>query len=139
MGAEIAAGPMLRRFTDLRVYTIGATDGDIGTVEDAYFDDRSWTVRYLVVDAGSWLSGRKVLISPSSISGVDPAGKRLETVLTRGRSPKVRPSIRRNRYRVSTRPPSPRTMGTSRTGPVRIAGERTRTRTFSCRPVSSRP
>lgn len=83
VGTEIAAGPMLRRLVDLRLYTIGATDGDIGSVEDAYFDDRSWTVRYLVVDAGSWLSGRKVLISPAAISGVDPAGKRLETALTK--------------------------------------------------------
>jgi hypothetical protein len=80
---EIGAAPLLRRFSDLRLRAIGASDGDIGTVEDAYFDDRSWTVRYLVIAAGTWLSGRKVLVSPPAISGVDPSGKRLETVLTR--------------------------------------------------------
>lgn len=41
---------MLRTLTDLKRCTLGALDGDIGTVEDAYFDDEGWTVRYLVVD-----------------------------------------------------------------------------------------
>ena len=81
---EIAAAPMLRRFTDLQRFTIGASDGDVGTVEDVYFDDISWTVRYLVVDTGTWLSGRKVLVSPAAIREVDGAGDRLITALTRG-------------------------------------------------------
>lgn len=49
--------------------TIRATDGDIGTVEDFYFDEDSWTVRYLLVDTGRWFSGKKVLVSPMSVSG----------------------------------------------------------------------
>jgi hypothetical protein len=32
-----------------------------------YFDDETWSVRYLVVDTGKWLSGRKVLVSPEAI------------------------------------------------------------------------
>ncbi|HKW93831.1 MAG TPA: PRC-barrel domain-containing protein [Methylomirabilota bacterium] len=51
--------------------SIAATDGLIGTVKDLYFDDLSWTVRYLVVDTGKWLPGRKVLISPMSVSSPD--------------------------------------------------------------------
>jgi hypothetical protein len=78
-----AAAPMLRRFTDIRSYTIGATDGDIGSVDDLYFDDLGWTVRYLVVDTGTWLSGRKVLLSPAALRGVDPMGTRIRTDLTR--------------------------------------------------------
>ena len=50
---------------------IGALDGDVGHVEDLYFDDRSWAVRYLVTDTGSWLAGRKVLISPHAFGGLD--------------------------------------------------------------------
>ena len=42
---------------------LGATDGDIGHVKDFYFDDKSWAIRYLVVDTGSWLTGRLVLLS----------------------------------------------------------------------------
>jgi hypothetical protein len=58
---------MLRSMQDLEDYAIRATDGDTGHVQDCYFDDERWAVRYLVVETGSWLSGRKVLISPISI------------------------------------------------------------------------
>lgn len=43
---------------------LGATDGEIGQVKDFYFDDQTWAIRYLVVDTGSWLSGRQVLLTP---------------------------------------------------------------------------
>ena len=56
---------MLRNVKDLRGYAIRGTDGVIGKVDDFYFDDEDWFIRYLVVNTGSWLSGRKVLISPS--------------------------------------------------------------------------
>src|SRR5438309_4141564 len=59
---------MLRTAGDLKGVTIEAMDGDIGSVQDLYFDDLTWTVRYLVVDTGSWLPGRQVLISPLSVS-----------------------------------------------------------------------
>jgi len=58
---------MLRSMKDLEDYSIGATDGNIGQVTDFLFDDHAWVIRYLVVDTGSWLSSRKVLISPISI------------------------------------------------------------------------
>jgi hypothetical protein len=58
---------MLRSMQDLENYAIGATDGPIGHVKDFYFDDDAWVIRYLVVETGSWLSSRKVLISPMSI------------------------------------------------------------------------
>ena len=38
-------------------YEIRATDGDLGTVDEFYFDDETWTVRYFVVETGNWLSG----------------------------------------------------------------------------------
>ncbi|MEO7412116.1 MAG: PRC-barrel domain-containing protein [Opitutaceae bacterium] len=47
---------------------LGATDGEIGHVKDFYFDDKSWAIRYLVVDTGSWLSGREVLLSPHAFA-----------------------------------------------------------------------
>ncbi len=63
---------MLRQAKDLNGYTLGARDGEIGTVKDFYFDDQSWTIRYLISDTGNWLSGRRVLISPYAL---DPASK----------------------------------------------------------------
>jgi PRC-barrel domain protein len=58
---------MLRPARGFKGLTIAAADGDIGSVADLYFDDLSWTVRYLVVDTGTWLPGRQVLISPLSV------------------------------------------------------------------------
>ena len=47
--------------------TIDALDGKIGSVHDVYFDDQTWSLRYLVVDIGKWLPGRKVLVVPEAI------------------------------------------------------------------------
>jgi sporulation protein YlmC with PRC-barrel domain len=58
---------MLHNMKDLRGDKIAARDGEIGQVDQVYFDDEDWRVRYFVVDTGGWLSGRKVLISPVSI------------------------------------------------------------------------
>jgi uncharacterized protein YrrD len=64
---------MLKTASSLKGTAIAATDGDIGSVQDLYFDDRTWTIRYLVVDTGTWLPGRQVLISPASVrAGGDP-------------------------------------------------------------------
>lgn len=60
-----------------------ATDGEIGSVRDFYFDDKNWTVRYLVADTGRWLTGRLVLISPHALGHLYPHGKVLLVNLTR--------------------------------------------------------
>jgi sporulation protein YlmC with PRC-barrel domain len=44
-----------------------ASDGKIGQVEEFYFDDETWEIRYIVVDTGNWLDDREVLISPTAI------------------------------------------------------------------------
>jgi len=56
---------MLRNASAIKGYAIAASDGRIGTVSDFLFEDTSWLVRWLVVDTGKWLSGRKVLLPPS--------------------------------------------------------------------------
>ena len=58
---------MLRSIDSLKGYTLAASDGEIGKCADFLFDDRDWTVRYMVSDTGGWLSGRKVLISPLAL------------------------------------------------------------------------
>jgi len=74
---------MIRHSKDLLDLAIAATNGAVGEVKDLYFDDESWAVRYLVVDTGSWLSSRKVLISPIAAGKLDWANKRLPVLLTR--------------------------------------------------------
>jgi len=43
----------------------------MGKVYEFYFDDESWTIRYLVADTGGWLSGRRVLISLAALGRPD--------------------------------------------------------------------
>jgi uncharacterized protein YrrD len=99
----------LRSLKEVRGFSIGATDGDLGEVADVFFDDERWTVRYLVADVGGWLNGRKVLVSPHAVSRIDSNAETVETGLTRAQveeSPPIdadRPISRRmeaqyNRY-----------------------------------------
>ncbi len=74
---------MLRQAKDFRNYQLRARDGDIGRAEEFYFDDRYWTVRYLVVETRGWLSGRQVLISPYALYKVDGPEKVLPVSLTK--------------------------------------------------------
>jgi sporulation protein YlmC with PRC-barrel domain len=74
---------MLRNVNDLRGFAVHATDGIIGEVDDFYFDDEDWAIRYLIVDTGGWLSGRKVLISPYAIGVPDWDGRKLPVSLTK--------------------------------------------------------
>jgi len=48
-------------------YRIDATDGNIGRVHTLLFDDERWVVRYVVVDTGKWLRGRRVLVTPGQV------------------------------------------------------------------------
>src|SRR5687767_8958197 len=74
---------MMRHVKELHGLDIVATDGEIGSVEEFYFDDDRWTIRYLVVDTGMWLPGRKVLISPISIGRADWNARTLSLSVTR--------------------------------------------------------
>jgi hypothetical protein len=55
----------------LKGFTIEATDGRIGSVSDFLFDEKTWKIRWMVVDTGHWLTGRKVLVHPSAMGRPD--------------------------------------------------------------------
>jgi len=74
---------MLHKAKTLQGYKLGALDGEIGKVKHFYFDDRHWTVRYLVADTGDWLTDRQVLISPYAMVAVDEGGRMIATSLTK--------------------------------------------------------
>lgn len=74
---------MLRSTKELRGYTIRALEGDIGRVHEFYFDDLAWIVRYLVVDTGRWLPGRKVLLWPGVLEQPDWETQSLPVGLTK--------------------------------------------------------
>jgi uncharacterized protein YrrD len=80
--ADTALQGVLREVKTLHGLMIHATDGEVGRVEELLFDDTFWTVRYLVVNTGSWLVGHRVLLSPLALGGVDETQQTLTVNLT---------------------------------------------------------
>jgi uncharacterized protein YrrD len=74
---------MLRSVKELFGYIIQATDGDIGKVYDFFFDDETWVIRYLIVESGGWLGGRKVLIIPSVLGEPNWESRSFPVALTK--------------------------------------------------------
>lgn len=74
---------MEKTLSDLRRLSLAAPDGTLGSVVDLCFDDRSWTIRYLVVDASSWFPDRWVLIPAISVRGWAPEPSILRSALSR--------------------------------------------------------
>lgn len=74
---------MLKTLSKLVGSTVTATDGLIGHVTAAFFDDQSWAIRYLVVDTGTWLSRNEVLISPYSIRQMSTVERNIDVALTK--------------------------------------------------------
>jgi hypothetical protein len=84
---QIRSAAVLFSVSTLKGYAIEAEDGKVGEIEDMLFDDRSWRARWLVVDTGSWLSGRSVLIHPSAVIGRNSRCQELAIRLTKARIP----------------------------------------------------
>ncbi len=70
MATETTKTSALRHAKDLLGYSVRAKDGKIGEVTDLYFDDERWTVRYVIVDTGGWLTGRRAGVARESAAGV---------------------------------------------------------------------
>jgi sporulation protein YlmC with PRC-barrel domain len=76
---------MLWTASGIKGYAIAASDGEIGTVNDFLFDDKSWLVRWLVVDTGTWLPGRKVLLPPFVLGHPNASNRAFPVRLTMAR------------------------------------------------------
>lgn len=74
---------MLRKAKTLKGYTLDSRDGEIGKAKEFYFDDKHWTIRYLVADTGNWLTGRQVLLSPHALVAVIKEEQQIVVDLTR--------------------------------------------------------
>ena len=106
---------MLTTATHFKGLAIQAADGELGSVDELYFDDETWVIRYLTVDTGGWLGGRQVLISPISVIRTDWQARRLDVALTKKQvenTPDIdtHQPVSRQHHRVS---------GTRRLGPER--------------------
>ena len=74
---------MLRSMIALKDYGLKAKDGEIGSVDEFYFDDRAWTTRYMVANTKKWMPGRQVLISPKALSTANWSEKNIPVELTK--------------------------------------------------------
>lgn len=74
---------MFRSMKDLEQYRIDALDGDVGHVEDCYFDDDSWAIRNLFVETGNWWIGQEVLVAPEWSTEIDRVQETVTVHLTR--------------------------------------------------------
>lgn len=72
---------MLQNTNDLYGSKLEGLDGHVGHAKDFYFDDKTWVIRYLVADTGSWLTGRLVLITPHAFAKWDLYEKTLRIKL----------------------------------------------------------
>jgi sporulation protein YlmC with PRC-barrel domain len=88
--------PHLRSAREVEGYHVAASDGEIGHVEDFIIDDQNWAIQLLGIDTSNWLPGRKVVISPRWLRGIDWAGRKVEVDLTRQQvkeSPEYDPAL----------------------------------------------
>lgn len=74
---------MLIKAKTVKGYTLDSYDGEFGKVMEFYFDDRHWTIRYLVADTGDWLADRQVLISPYALVEVVKEAEHITVNLSR--------------------------------------------------------
>jgi len=77
------AHPHLRSSDEVSGYRIHAQDGEIGRVSDFLLEDPGWAVRYLEVDIGRWLAGKRALLAPPWIERIDWSTHEVVTTLTR--------------------------------------------------------
>ena len=82
---------MLQSIKQIYGDKLAATDREIGSVKDFYFEDTTWVIRDLVADTGAWMPGRLVLISPHAVSGLPQGGKIVSVNLTRNQIEKSPP------------------------------------------------
>jgi hypothetical protein len=75
--------PHLRSGNAVMRYYVHASDGDIGHVEGFLVDERSWAIRYLIVNTSNWWLGHEVLIAPQWIENVDWPESTVSVGLTR--------------------------------------------------------
>ncbi|MEP6548566.1 MAG: PRC-barrel domain-containing protein [Gammaproteobacteria bacterium] len=75
--------PHLRSANAVMRYYVHATDGDIGHVQGMLVDERTWAIRFIVVDTSNWYVGHKVLIAPEWIQDVFWLESILNVAITR--------------------------------------------------------
>ncbi len=85
----------LRSISSLSDFVVFSGKTEIGTVDEFLFDDEVWAIRYVSVNAGDWLSGRKILLSPVVLEEPDWELPKLTLTLENSRLREI-PSLESN-------------------------------------------
>jgi hypothetical protein len=75
--SEPEGDPHLRSVNEVLKYKVKSSDGDLGSMEDLVVEDTNWFIPFLVLSAGSWFEGQKLLVSTRWVGSVSWAGKEL--------------------------------------------------------------
>ncbi len=73
----------LRSGNEIMRYYVHASDGDIGYVQGLLVDEKSWAIRYIIVNTSNWWLGHQVIVAPEWMDHVDWAESKLCIDLTR--------------------------------------------------------
>ena len=75
---------------DLVGYDVQATDGSIGSVDEATYDASD---AYVVVDTGFWIFGKKRLLPAGAIESVDHESKTVHVGMTKDQMQRLRTEL----------------------------------------------
>jgi hypothetical protein len=74
---------MLATVSELSDYTLEASDGEIGFIDELYFQQSEWLIRYLVIGLGNWFTRQHVLLVPNVVERLDTDLQKIVFDLTR--------------------------------------------------------
>jgi len=72
-GASAGSGSRVHSANTIRTYAVHDGSGPIGTLDGLLVETTTWSIRYLILISGSWLTGKPVLLSPLAVASIDEA------------------------------------------------------------------
>jgi hypothetical protein len=72
---ESEGDPNLRSANEILTYQVKTSDGDLGRMDGLVVEDANWFIRFLVLGAGSWFEGQKLLVATRWVGSVSEASK----------------------------------------------------------------
>ena len=73
--SESEGDPNLRSANEILTYKVKTSDGDLGSMDDLVVEDANWFIRFLVLSAGGWFEGQKLLVATRWVGSVSWANK----------------------------------------------------------------
>ena len=72
---EPEGDPNLRSANEILAYKVKSSDGDLGSMDDLVVEDANWFIRFLVLSAGNWFEGQKLLVATRWVGSISWANK----------------------------------------------------------------